>query len=721
MIDKNLPKTRNIGISAHIDSGKTTLSERILFYCDKIHKIEDVKGGGAGATMDHMELEKEKGITITSAATTVEWAGLDEKGITFAEGDQKNIKINLIDTPGHVDFTVEVERSLRVLDGAILVLCSVAGVQSQSITVDRQMKRYRVPRLAFLNKMDRMGANPYNGVKALREKLNHNAVLMQIPIGAEENFKGCVDLITMKAYYFDGDNGENVREEAIPGELQDQATKAREELLDVVSAFDDAMMEAILDGKEVSEEQIHAAVRKGVNSLAFTPVFLGSAFKNKGVQLLLNAVARYLPSPVSCEKSKAIDSTTNEKIELLPEYDKPLVCMAFKITDEQFGQLTYTRIYQGTLTKGNTLINTRTKKRVRVGRIVRMNSNDRENIDSASAGDIIAMIGVDCASGDTFVAEDANMEHISCEGMHVPIPVIELSIKAKDKEMQARMSKGLARFIKEDPTFHLFTDEESGETRIAGMGELHLEIYVERLKREYKAEVEVGAPQVNYRETIRGESKFEYTHKKQSGGSGQFAKVAGRIQFLAEDRKEREDQVFRMVNEIKGGSIPNEFIPSCEKGFMDVMNKGPLAAFPVINVEAFLQDGQAHDVDSSDLAFRIAARMAMRQAIKDSQPIILEPIMKVEVETPQDYQGFVIGDLSSRRGVILGSESTDTGDAIINAHVPLSEMFGYATILRSGTAGKAGYSMEFAKYEPCPSFVQDKVMAERKEKLAERD
>lgn len=719
-IDKNLAKTRNIGISAHIDSGKTTTSERILFYCSKIHKIEDVKGGGAGATMDHMDLEREKGITITSAATTVEWQGIDKKGITFAEGDQKSIKVNLIDTPGHVDFTVEVERSLRVLDGAILVLCSVAGVQSQSITVDRQMKRYRVPRIAYLNKMDRMGANPYNGVKALREKLNHNACLMQIPIGTEENFKGVVDLITMKAYYFDGDNGEIVREEAIPSELVDQAQKAREEMLDTVSAFDDAMMEAILDGKDISEEQIHAAVKKGVQTLAFTPVFMGSSFKNKGIQLILNAVARYLPSPVSCEKSKAIDSNTGEKVELLPEYDKPLVCMAFKITDEQFGQLTYTRIYQGTLNKGETLINTRTKKRVRIGRIVRMNSNDRENIDSASAGDIIAMIGVDCASGDTFVAENGNLEHLSCEGMHVPIPVIELSIKAKDKDAQARMSKGLQRFIKEDPTFHLFTDEESGETRIAGMGELHLEIYVERLKREYKAEVEVGAPQVNYRETIRGEAKFEYTHKKQTGGSGQFAKVAGVIKPLAADRKEREDQVYRFVNEIKGGVIPNEFIPSCDKGFNDVMNKGPLAAFPVIDVEAYLQDGQYHDVDSSDMAFRIAARMAMREAIKSANPILLEPIMKVEVETPQDYQGFVIGDLSSRRGVILGSENTETGDAIINAHVPLSEMFGYATVLRSGTAGKAGYSMEFAKYESCPSHVQEKVMAARKDKLNER-
>ena len=721
MIDKNLNKTRNIGISAHIDSGKTTLSERILFYCSKIHKIEEVKGGGSGATMDHMELEREKGITITSAATTVEWTGIDKAGITFAEGDGKNIKINLIDTPGHVDFTVEVERSLRVLDGAILVLCSVAGVQSQSITVDRQMKRYRVPRLAFLNKMDRMGANAFNGVKSLREKLNHNAVLMQLPIGAEENFRGIIDLIQMKAFQFEGDNGEHVKEIAIPADQVEQAKKAREELLDVISAFDDQMMEDILDGKEISEEAIHRAVRKGVNSLQFTPVFLGSAFKNKGVQLLLNAVARYLPSPVSCEKPKAIDSKVNAKVELNPDKDLPLVCMAFKITDEQFGQLTYTRIYQGTLNKGDTLINTRTKKRVRVGRIVRMNSNDRENIDNASAGDIIAMIGVDCASGDTFVSEDGNMEHLSCEGMHVPIPVIELSIKAKEKDSQARMSKGLQRFIKEDPTFHLFTDEESGETRIAGMGELHLEIYVERLKREYKAEVEVGAPQVNYRETIRSEAKFEYTHKKQSGGSGQFGKVAGKIVPLTADKKEKEDQVFRFVNEIKGGVIPNEFIPSCEKGFNDVMNKGPLAAFPVIDVQAHLQDGQYHDVDSSDIAFRIAARMAMREAIKNANPVLLEPIMKVEVETPQDYQGFVIGDLSSRRGVILGSESTDSGDAIINAHVPLSEMFGYATVLRSGTAGKAGYTMEFAKYEPCPSHVQEKVMTERKEKLAERD
>lgn len=717
---KELSTTRNIGISAHIDSGKTTLTERILYYCDMIHKIEDVRGGGDGAKMDHMELEKEKGITITSAATTVHWKGLNNGGVTDTEGGGKDVKVNIIDTPGHVDFTVEVERSLRVLDGAILVLCSVAGVQSQSITVDRQMRRYNVPRLSFLNKMDRMGANAHNGVKALREKLNHNAVLMQLPIGAEENYHGNIDLITMKAYYFDGDNGEVVRIEDIPADMLDEAQAAREEMLDVISEFNDQMMEDILEGREVSNETIHETIRNGVRSLKLTPVYLGSAFKNKGVQLLLDAVSRYLPSPLTCEKSKAINADNGEKIDLLPEFDKPLICMAFKITDEQFGQLTYTRIYQGTLTKGDTVYNTRTGKKVRVGRLVRMNSNDRENIDAAGAGDIVAMIGVDCASGDTFVGTE-DLLNISCEGMHVPVPVIELSIKAKDKDQQARLSKGLQRFLKEDPTFHVFTDEESGETRIAGMGELHLEIYVERLKREYKAEVEVGAPQVNYRETIRAAADFDYTHKKQSGGSGQFGQVMGKIAPLLDENKEKEDQNFKFINQVKGGSIPTEFIGACQKGFEDVMDKGPLAAFPLINVEVYLVDGKAHDVDSSDLAFRLAARQAMRQAVKAANPVLLEPLMKVEVETPDEFQGFVIGDLSSRRGIIQGSETNEQNDTIVNALVPLSEMFGYSTDLRSGTAGKASYTMEFAKYAECPSNIQEKVMKERAEKLADRD
>jgi elongation factor G len=716
---KLMAKTRNIGISAHIDSGKTTLTERILYYCDMIHKIEDVRGGGDGAKMDHMELEKEKGITITSAATTVHWKGVNNEGTEYAEGagKGKDVRINIIDTPGHVDFTVEVERSLRVLDGAILVLCSVAGVQSQSITVDRQMKRYRVPRIAFLNKMDRMGANPYKGAEALREKLGHNAVLMQLPIGAEDQFEGVIDLIEMKAIYFDGDKGEKVRIDEIPAELLEKAQAQREEMLDSISEFDDEIMEKYLEGEELTIEEIHKCVKAGVQTLKLTPVFMGSAFKNKGVQPVLDAVSRYLPSPLSCERSKAINDDNKETIELEPNNDKELVAMAFKITDEQFGQLTYTRIYQGTLKKGEFIYNTRTKKKVRVGRIVRMNSNDRENIDSAGSGDIVAMVGVDCASGDTFVG-NSDMTNISCEGMHVPIPVIELSISAKDKDNQAKMSKGLQRFMKEDPTFHVFTDEESGETRIAGMGELHLEIYVERLLREYKADVIVGAPQVNYRETINSEAKYDYTHKKQSGGAGQFGQVIGYIRPLTDDNKDNEDQNFKFHNQIKGGSIPTEYIGACEKGFEDVMDKGPLAAFPLINVEVFLQDGKYHDVDSSDLAFRIASRQAMRQAIKAANPVLLEPLMKVEVETPDEYQGSVIGDLSSRRGLIQGSETTETGEAIINAFVPLSEMFGYSTDLRSMTAGKATYSMEFAKYAECPSNIAEKVMKERAEKLS---
>ncbi len=714
---KLMAKTRNIGISAHIDSGKTTLTERILFYCDRIHKIEDVRGGGAGATMDHMELEKEKGITITSAATTVTWKGFQGQGTTYAKGIEKDTRINIIDTPGHVDFTVEVERSLRVLDGAILVLCSVAGVQSQSITVDRQMKRYRVPRLCFLNKMDRMGANAHKGVAALKEKLGHNAVLMQLPIGAEENFIGMVDLITRQAYYFDGDNGEKVRIEAPPAEMLDEVEEYRAAMIDAVSEFDDAVMEKYLEGEEPNEEEIHRCVKAGVNTLKLTPVFMGSAFKNKGVQALLEGVARYLPSPLEAAKPTVINNDTGEKMEINPSKEESLICMAFKITDEQFGQLTYTRIYRGNLNKGDTIFNTRTGKKVRVGRMVRMNSNDRENIENAYAGDIIAMIGVDCASGDTFVGDDRDT-NLSCEGMHVPEPVIELSISVKDKNDQAKLSKGLQRFMKEDPTFKVFTDEESGETRIAGMGELHLEIYVERLKREYFCEVIVGAPQVNYRETINAETRFDYTHKKQTGGSGQFGQVVGKLRPLAPESKTEESQIFRFHNEIKGGSIPTEFIGACEKGFNDVMDKGPLAAFPLINCEVFLQDGKAHDVDSSDMAFRIAARQAMRQAVRNANPVLLEPIMKVEVTTPDEYQGSVIGDLSSRRGLIQGTETDPTGEIIVNAEVPLSEMFGYSTELRSMSAGKASYTMEFSRYNECPNNIAEKVMAERREKLA---
>ena len=697
MDQKAINNMRNIGISAHIDSGKTTLTERILFYAGKIHKVEEVRGGGSGATMDHMELEKEKGITITSAATTVFW---------------QDKTINIIDTPGHVDFTVEVERSLRVLDGAILVLCGVAGIQSQSITVDRQMKRYRVPRIAFINKLDRMGANPFKGIKGLRETLGLNAVAMQIPIGLEDAHQGVVDLITMKAFYFDGTQGETVHIEDIPENLQEEAEARRMELLDAVSMFDDQLMEDLLEDQELDEDQIHAAIKKGVQSLQLCPVLMGSAFKNKGVQVLLDAVNRYLPSPIEAEPSQAKNPEDESQIvELIPDSSKPLVAMAFKLTEEQFGQLTYTRIYQGTLRKGEQIINVRTGKKLRVGRMVRMHSNNRENIDAAGAGDIIAMIGVDCASGDTFCSP---AQRVTCESMHVPIPVISLSVAAKDNENQARMSKALGRFMREDPTFRVSFDEESSETHISGMGELHLDIYIERMKREYQVEVDVGAPQVNYREAISAQAEFDYLHKKQTGGSGQYAGVTGKIEPLPLNH----ETGFEFVNDIFGGVIPSEHIPACEKGFQDVMAKGPLAAFPMVGIKVTLNDGKYHDVDSSDLAYRLAARAAMKQAVQQADAALLEPMMKVEVETPTDYQGSVIGDLSSRRGEIQGT-TVEGEDTVISAHVPLSEMFGYATQLRSLTAGKANYSMEFEKYAKTPSFVQEKVIKERFELLKE--
>jgi len=694
--EKIISNTRNIGISAHIDSGKTTLTERILYYAGKIHKIEEVRGKGSGATMDHMELEKEKGITITSAATTVNW---DDK------------KINIIDTPGHVDFTVEVERSLRVLDGAILVLCGVAGIQSQSITVDRQMKRYKVPRLAFINKLDRMGANPEKGIQGIRDVLGLNAVAMQIPIGLEEHLEGVVDLISMKAIYFDGEKGDDIRYEEIPEHLQEQAQQSRNDMLEAVSMFDDQMMEDLLEEKEISETTIHDAVCKGVQTLEFCPVFLGSAFKNRGVQPLLDAITRYLPSPLDADPSQATDLDSGEKLTLECDPDKPTIAMAFKLTEEQFGQLTYTRIYQGSLNKGDQIVNSRTGRKLRVGRMVRMHSNDRENTDHAEAGDIIAMVGVDCASGDTFCGEGIK---VTCESIFAPDPVISLAVRGEDNDQQMKMSKALGRFMREDPTFHVRTDEESGETVISGMGELHLDIYIERMRREYAVDVIVGAPQVNYREAITSTAEFDHLHKKQTGGSGQYAGVTGMIEPLAEDH----ENGFEFVNQIFGGAIPSEHIPACEKGFKDVMSKGPLAAFPMVGVKVTLNDGKYHDVDSSDLAYQLAARAAMRDAVKKSSPVLMEPVMKVEVETPSDFQGSVIGDLSSRRGVVYGTE-VNGDDTVINAGVPLGEMFGYATQLRSLTSGKANYSMEFEKYNRCPAFVEEKVIKERAEKMRE--
>ena len=700
-IPKTLQKTRNIGISAHIDSGKTTLSERILFYSGRIHRIEEVKGGGDGATMDHMELEREKGITITSANTTVEWAGH---------------KINLIDTPGHVDFTVEVERSLRVLDGAIMVLCGVSGVQSQSITVDRQMKRYRVPRLAFINKLDRTGANPYKVVADIRSKLGLNAIMMEIPIGLEGEHKGLIDLLQMKAFYFHGDNGENIETAEIPADFLAKAQEKRTELLEGISMFDEKLMEQLLEGKEPTLEEAQAIIRRATMKLEMVPVFMGSAFKNKGVQLLLNGVVSYLPSPVDCEWSKAKTvGDEDNTVTLEPDADKPLIAMAFKLTEETFGQLSYTRIYQGTLKKGMTLLNPRTGQTTRLGRLVRMHANDRENIDAAQAGDIVAMVGIDCASGDTFCDPSLN---VVCESMYVAKPVISFSISAPDSKDYEKMIKALTRFRKEDPTFHMRSDEESGETIVSGMGELHVEIYAERIRREYNINVTIGAPQVNYREAITKRTDFAYTHKKQTGGSGQFAAVSGDIEPI--EYLDSSAEAFVFEDEVKGGNIPKEFIGSVEKGFRDVIDKGPLAAFPVVGVKANLRDGKYHDVDSSDMAFRICARRAMRQAIRDAAPQLLEPMMKVEVETPEEYQGSVIGDLSSRRGIILGMDSRGNVN-VVNATVPLAEMFGYSTTLRSMSSGKATYSMEFEKYSACPRNIQEAVLEARKKKLAADD
>ncbi len=691
-----LDKLRNIGISAHIDSGKTTLSERILYYAGKIHKIEEVRGGGDGATMDHMELEKERGITITSASTTVYW---------------DDHMVNLIDTPGHVDFTVEVERSLRVLDGAVLVLCGVAGVQSQSITVDRQMKRYNVPALAFINKLDRSGANAFRVTAMLREKLAHNAVMMQFPIGAESDFAGVVDLITREAIYYDGEKGDKVRKEPCPAELKDEVEALRAIMLDKVSMFSDEMTELLLEEKDIPLDMIRATVKKAVHARQMTPVFMGTAFKNKGVQTLLDAVVEYIPSPLD-RQYYGNDNNKGEKIEVFPDPKLPLCAMAFKIADENFGQLTYTRIYQGTLRKGQSYLNPRIGKTQRVGRLVRMHSNDREDVDFAEAGDIIAMVGVECASGDTYCDEAIN---VTMEKMFVPEPVIELAIKVAKQEDLVKMSKALNRFMKEDPTFRVYVDKESNETRIAGMGELHLEIYVERMKREYKANVIVGQPKVNYREAPTQLAHYDYKHKKQTGGSGQYAHVVGKLYPLEGAKKEEES--FEFVNATVGGSVPREYIPGVEKGFKESIVKGPLAGYQVINTKVELTEGGFHPVDSSEMAFKIAARAAFKQAFLESKPVILEPIMRVEAETPVEFQGTVQGDLSSRRGLLLGSDMRDEY-AVILAEVPLSEMFGYSTDLRSKTQGKATFSMEFAAYRPVPNSIQEQLVKKFREEQA---
>jgi elongation factor G len=690
----DLAKLRNIGISAHIDSGKTTLSERILFYAGRIHQIKEVKG--EGATMDHMELEKERGITITSAATSVKWDGH---------------AINLIDTPGHVDFTVEVERSLRVLDGAVLVLCSVGGVQSQSLTIDRQMKRYHVPRLAFINKMDRTGANPERVVTQLKEKLGCDAVLMQWYIGKEHKFEGVVDLIKEKAYYFDGEDGEDVREEEIPADLKEICAEARRNMLESLSMYSDELMEMLLAEESPPTDLIYKIIKQGVQQQELTPVFMGSAYKNKGVQLLLDAVVRYLPSPLEKPNFGREHADPEKRIELKPDPKLPAVCMAFKIVEDPYGSLTFMRIYQGTIKKGESYYNQRTSRKERFSRIVRMHAADREEVESAEAGDIVAVIGVDCASGDTYSNE---YPYCTLESMFVPDPVIKVAVEPAQRDGADKLSKALQRFRREDPTFHVMTDEETGETLIAGMGELHLDVYVERIRREYKVEVKVGAPKVSYREAPTQPCEFNYKHKKQTGGSGQYAHVVGKLELLGEDSPEQ----FEFVDEVVQGRIPRQYIPSAEKGFRDSIHKGPLAGFPIVGVRVILTDGSYHDVDSSDMAFQICGRYAFREAFLKTKPILLEPVMKVEIECPSDFQGQVVGDLTSRRGMVVATETQGNG-ARIEGEVPLSETFGYSTDLRSLTQGQGTFTLEFSKYRRVPASVQIEVIAERKKQAQE--
>jgi elongation factor G len=691
----SIEKVRNIGISAHIDSGKTTLSERILYYTGKIHKIEEVKGkSGVGATMDFMDLEREKGITIQSAATSAEWKGH---------------AINLIDTPGHVDFTIEVERALRVLDGAVLVLCGVAGVQSQSYTVDRQMRRYKVPRLAFINKLDRAGANAERVTAQLKEKLALHPISLQIQIGAEDRFEGVVDLVKMKAVYFEGDSGEDIRETDIPAELVEEANAARTRMIEVLADVDDAIAEKFLAEQPLTPEDLVPAIRRATIAFKATPVFIGSAYKNKGVQLLLDGVNDYLPNPTEVENEALDQNNHEEQITLPSDVNKPFVGLAFKLEDGRYGQLTFMRIYQGKVAKGDFIINcSANQKKIKVPRLVRMHADEMEDIESAEAGDIVALFGVDCASGDTFTDGKVNYTMTS---MHVPEAVISLAVEPKDKTTATNFSKALNRFTREDPTFRVHRDEESGQTIISGMGELHLEIYIERMKREYNCVVIPGRPQVKYRETITQRGEFSYTHRKQTGGSGQFGKVAGFLEPLPMDHATG----YEFVDEVKGGSIPREFIPACDKGFQEAMHKGPLIGFPIVGVKCTINDGQSHPVDSSELAFRTAALMGFREAYNKAKPTILEPMMLVEVQFPEEFQGAVIGQLNQRRGAIISTEKHETYVQAL-AEVPLADMFGYSTDLRSATQGKGEFSMEFKRYAELPKQQRETMVLEFRSK-----
>lgn len=736
-----LTRQRNIGIAAHIDSGKTTVTERVLFYTGRIKDIHEVRGRDeVGAKMDHMELEREKGITIQSAATYCSWKATPPTETRAVGGDvavdtsgtKEDFKINIIDTPGHVDFTIEVERALRVLDGAVLVLCATSGVQSQTITVDRQMRRYNVPRVSFINKMDRAGANPWRVIDQIRQKLKMNAAAVQIPIGAEDSFEGIIDLIRWKAVYNEGDKGISVREtDDIPADLLDLAKAKRSELIEHLADVDDEIAEIFLEEREPSNEELASGIRRATIKTAFSPVFLGSAMKNKGVQAMLDGVCAYLPNPAEVpavaldvskaarEESQAVAAESAEEqgedavddarrnaptptVDLSPAAESPLVGLAFKLEEGRYGQLTYMRVYAGTLKRGNVIYNARTGKKVKVPRLVRMHSNDMEDVDSIGPGEICAMFGVDCSSGDTFTDGSVSL---SMSSMFVPDPVISLALHPKSKEgaASANFSRALNRFQKEDPTFRVHVDNESGETIISGMGELHLEIYVERMRREYNVACETGKPRVAFRETIMQRSPFTYTHKKQTGGAGQFGRVMGFIEPMSHDEETGKSVAFE--NRIMGASIPNQYIPAVEKGFYDALEKGALSGHQVTGVRFVLEDGLAHSVDSSEMAFRITAQGAFREAYAKAQPVIMEPKMTVEVVAPVEFQGAVIGALNQRKGTIEDTEVRED-EFTLMAEVALNDMFGYSSQLRGLTQGKGEYSMELKTYAPVMPNVQ---------------
>jgi len=683
-------RVRNIGIAAHIDAGKTTTTERILFYTGVSHKIGEVHEGAA--TMDWMEQEKERGITITSAATTCFW---------------RNHQINIIDTPGHVDFTIEVERSMRVLDGAVAVFCAVGGVQPQSETVWRQANKYRVPRMVFVNKMDRTGADFYEVERQIRERLQANPVPIQIPIGAEDNFKGVVDLVKMKALVWEDEAamGSAYEEVEIPEELREKAEEYREKLIEAIAETDEELMDKYFAGEELTEEEIKKAIKAGTLSMDIIPMTCGTAFKNKGVQPLLDAVVDYLPAPTEVEAIRGEDPKTGEEIVVEADDNAPMSGLAFKImTDPFVGKITFVRFYSGIAKKGTHVLNSTKNKKERIGRLLRMHSNNREDVDEFYAGEIGAVVGLkDTLTGDTICDPE---RPVILERMEFPEPVISVAVEPKTKADQEKMALALQKLAEEDPSFRVSTDEESGQTIISGMGELHLDIIVDRMKREFKVECNVGQPQVAYRETIRKQVEQEYKYAKQSGGRGQYGHVFIRL-IPQEEGKEYE-----FVDLIKGGAIPKEYIPAVDKGIQEAAQGGVLAGYPVENFKVELYDGSYHDVDSSEMAFKLAGSMAFKEAVKKADPVILEPMMKVEIETPEEYMGDVIGDINRRRGQVNSMEDKH-GLKVVNAFVPLAEMFGYSTDLRSMSQGRATYAMEFDHYEEVPRNIADEIMKER--------